>query len=52
MQVSRLKETGSSRSVRKVSMPTLPSKALEVLLTGELSPLGPRVVDASKSEAP
>lgn len=53
MWVSRLKETGSSRSMGKVRMPTptLP-KVPEVLLTGELSPLGPRVVDASKSEAP
>lgn len=54
MQVSRLKETGSSRLVvGKVSIPTstLP-KALEMLLTGELSPFGPRVVDASQSEAP
>lgn len=39
--------------VGKVSIPT-PTfpKALEMLLTGELSPFGPRVVDASQSEAP
>lgn len=34
-----------------IPTPTLP-KALGVLLTGELSPLGPGVVDASKSETP
>lgn len=52
LQVSRLKEAGSFRAGRWAYLTLTLPKALGVLLTGELSPLGPGVVDASKSEAP
>lgn len=55
MQVSRLRETQGDweQQMGQVSMSTPTSlKVWEMLLTGELSPFGPRVVDAPKSEAP